>query len=470
MGALELLEKNRKEARERRMAIIAAEDAAAAAVIKKEESPPQVVGSSHDSLQQIKTGYSGLKPAKRRKIAGPLNDKVSESSASTNELGTLPALPGSEGSAFNVKIPESPTSTDVLDTLSTPSDSKDAVRYGPGRKPPRKKAIVSYANKQTVDTRIRSSEWYEKINMKEKYSRGDVQSVAYIHTLCQNYVGARDGTEREKIATELRTKLHEMEFFRCISGIIIKKSRVLEDDGLPRIFDNQDDVEFPVDLCADAKALYLRWIVGDLDSHLLRGITTEKGRLESGMKRTSHKLDKKYSLKRSASVVGDNCLVNGQWWPNRICALRDGAHGEQEAGIHGQVGKGTYSVVVAQGGYADEDKEMAIEYCGTQSENSIPTKNTKLLLESYESEQPLRVLRAENKNSKYAPKKGIRYDGLYTVVEYTVLDADTAMYRFSLRRCKDQDPIRYRGPEARPTSQELQQYALIRESLGMTAV
>ncbi|KAL5346263.1 hypothetical protein ACLOAV_008531 [Pseudogymnoascus australis] len=351
MGVLELLERNRKEARERRMAIIADEDAAAAAVTK-EESPAQAIGLSHEPLQQIKTGYSGRKPSKRRKITG---FRVFNHYERTRGL---PASPGSEGSAFSLKIPGSSASTDVLGTPSTPPDSKDAVRYGPGRKAPRKKAIASYTNKQTVDTRIRSSEWYEKINMKEKHSRGDVQSVAYIRTLCQNYVAARNGTELEKITTELRTKLHEMEFFRCISGIIIKKSRVLEDDGLPRIFDNQDGVEFPVDLCADAMALYLRWIVGDLDSHLLRGIITEKGQLESGIKRTSHRLDKKYPLKKSANVVGDNCLVNGQWWPNRICALRDGAHGEQEAGIHGQVGKGTYSVVVAQGGYADEDKEM----------------------------------------------------------------------------------------------------------------
>lgn len=288
----------------------------------------------------------------------PLNDNIPESSASTNAVGTRSIPPSPRDDVLSEVISGPSTTADVPDTPSTPSDSKDAVKYGPGRKAPRKKAIAAYTNKQTVDTRIRSSEWYEKINMREKYSRGDLQSVAYIRTLCQSYIAARDSSEREKITTELRTKLHEMEFFRCISGIIIKKSRILEDDGLPRIFDNQDGVEFPLDLCADAKALYLRWIVGDLDSHLLRGITTEKGQLESGMKRTSHKLDKKYPLKKSANVVGDNCLVNGQWWPNRICALRDGAHGEQEAGIHGQIGKGTYSVVVAQGGYADEDKEM----------------------------------------------------------------------------------------------------------------
>jgi hypothetical protein len=71
MGVLELLEKNRTEARERRMALIAAEDAAAAAV-KKEYSPTQAVEPKQDSLRQIKPTYSGLKPAKRRKITGKL--------------------------------------------------------------------------------------------------------------------------------------------------------------------------------------------------------------------------------------------------------------------------------------------------------------------------------------------------------------------------------------------------------------
>lgn len=244
-----------------------------------------------------------------------------------------------------------------LNIIPASSDPKENLTYAPARKLPRNKA-AAYKSQQTIDTRIKSSDWYEKINMKEKYSRGDLQAVSYIITLCQNYIGAvksEDG-EHERIISDMRKKLHEMEFYQCVTGVIIKRSKVLEDGGLPRIFDNQDGVEFPWDVRADARALYLRWIVGDLDPHLLRGITTIKGQLESGMKRTSHKLDRNYPSKKSANVIGDNNLINGQWWPNRICALRDGAHGEQEAGIHGQVGKGAYSVVVAQGGYADQDK------------------------------------------------------------------------------------------------------------------
>lgn len=75
----------------------------------------------------------------------------------------------------------------------------------------------------------------------------------------------------------------------------------------------------------------------------------------SGKKKTSYSLDKAYTEKKSSNVAGHNNLTNGQWWPLRICALRDGAHGEQEAGIHGQTGKGAFSVVVAAGGYADKD-------------------------------------------------------------------------------------------------------------------
>jgi hypothetical protein len=92
------------------------------------------------------------------------------------------------------------------------------------------------------------------------------------------------------------------------------------------------------------------------------------------------------------------------------------------------------------------------------------------MLEARDTKQQIRVLRAENKTSKFAPKKGLRYDGLYTITGSEILREKTAMYRFTLRRCKGQDPIRYDGPEARPTGEELRNYAAIREHLGMVAV
>jgi hypothetical protein len=38
-----------------------------------------------------------------------------------------------------------------------------------------------------------------------------------------------------------------------------------------------------------------------------------------------------------------------------------------------------------------------------------------------------------------------------------LLDKERAMWRFKLKRIEGQDPIRYQGPEAGPTFQELDQ-------------
>lgn len=85
------------------------------------------------------------------------------------------------------------------------------------------------------------------------------------------------------------------------------------------------------------------------------------------------------------------------------------------------------------------------------------------MLESYTNKQPLRVLRAVNKNSKYAPKEGIRYDGLYKVTDKVILDPKTAMFRFTMERISGQDPIRYKGVEIRPTHEELKELMTIRK-------
>ena len=79
------------------------------------------------------------------------------------------------------------------------------------------------------------------------------------------------------------------------------------------------------------------------------------------------------------------------------------------------------------------------------------------MLDSQTKKLPVRVLRSKNKKNKYAPKDGLRYDGLYDIVAHEILSAKTAMYRFSLRRQEGQDPIRYRGPEVRPTIYELKE-------------
>ena len=51
--------------------------------------------------------------------------------------------------------------------------------------------------------------------------------------------------------------------------------------------------------------------------------------------------------RRNCKRVGHNGIAVGQWWPKRLCALRDGAHGASQAGIAGSENEGAYSIVVA---------------------------------------------------------------------------------------------------------------------------
>lgn len=55
----------------------------------------------------------------------------------------------------------------------------------------------------------------------------------------------------------------------------------------------------------------------------------------------------KAATARNCNVVGHNGIAIGTWWPYRICALRDGAHGATMAGIAGSVSDGAYSIVVS---------------------------------------------------------------------------------------------------------------------------
>lgn len=301
--------------------------------------------------------------------------------------------------------------------------------------------------------------------MKSKFSRADLECLKYTITLlrkCEKAVLPQDSAH---LYSELRTHLHQMLFYDFLSGVLIRKSRILEDEGLPAIFDAP---QFPWDLRADSRMLYQRWVVGQLDPHLLRGIEDKKVTKSNGNTVKSRRFASDYNGRVSPNYVGEGKLTNGMWWPLQFCAMRDGAHGETEAGIHGQIGYGAYSIVVSDGGYRNVDGGTTIEYCGTSGAFGEPSKGTKLLKESLAMNNPIRVLRSSSlaSSNPYRPAKGLRYDGHYQITGFEILDARTAMHRFSLQRCEGQDPIRYRGVEARPTNEELAAYAKIRKLLG----
>jgi hypothetical protein len=312
--------------------------------------------------------------------------------------------------------------------------------------------------------------------MRAKYNRRDLIAVSTINNLVKNCQKAKErygNTESREFAS-IRKRLHQMEFYDFLSPIIVKKSKVLDDDvGLPQIFNDPEGVGFPWDMKADALTLYLRWLKGVLDPHLLRGIDTE--RKGAGTKHTGHRLRKDYLGIVSCNVWGENNLQNGQWWPLQICAKRDGGHGEIEGGIHGQAGKGAFSVVLSNGGYDDRDEGDRILYCGTSGSEGEPSSGTSRLLETHHFYQsgdphPVRVIRTSKlpKDNRYRPARGLRYDGLYDIISYEVLHAETAMHRFELRRQPGQDPIRSMGVEARPTDEEIATFVKIRGLLGLT--
>ncbi|KAI9677144.1 MAG: hypothetical protein M1829_002718 [Trizodia sp. TS-e1964] len=372
------------------------------------------------------------------------------------------------GATESVKTEPEPDEPEP-NSLDADSKRRRISAYAPPKRLASRPAY-SFDTKSPIETRTTAfdSSWYDSIDMKQKYSRSDLYTVSHIITLINKaeVKMAQSGNAEQQIQ-DIRRRLHQMEFYDFLSGVLVKKSRVLDDgEGLPCLFEPGSN--FPWDIRADALALYLRWIRGILDPHLLRGVQTEQLSIKSsGKSRKSHKLIPDYPGIVSCNVVGHNNLVNGQWWPLQLCAKRDGAHGEIEAGIHGQVGKGAYSAVMSSAGYADVDEGDHVLYCGTVGKEGQPSDNTKHMKMSFTLKQPIRLLRSSKISSKYKPAKGLRYDGLYDIIACENIDPQNAMYRFTLQRQEGQDPIRFEGNEARPTNEEIAEYLKIRHLLGM---
>lgn len=205
------------------------------------------------------------------------------------------------------------------------------------RKKPVRGARPLYDSVRLVDTRTtrHSSEWYERIDMKQKFARSDLESLKYLKSLIRNCEGrngeedtSKDGhSELQATFLKLRRRLHQMEFYDFLSGVLVKKSKLLEDEGLPSIFNRRNGVQYPWDIRADSLSLYQRWLAGVIDPHLLRGIETKSYKAANGKETKSRCLQKDYENRVFCNYIGAGGLQNGQWWPLQICAMRDGAHG-----------------------------------------------------------------------------------------------------------------------------------------------
>ena len=108
-----------------------------------------------------------------------------------------------------------------------------------------------------------------------------------------------------------------------------------------------------------------------------------------------------------------------------------------------------------------------IDYCGTHNDHETAgqaTKNTMQMKLNITKRRPVRVLRSckLQMSNPYRPSHGFRYDGVYDVIGFEVLDGKKAMHRFKLVRQPGQDAIRYQGLAARPTAEDVREYELHR--------
>ncbi|KAF2032972.1 hypothetical protein EK21DRAFT_59783 [Setomelanomma holmii] len=260
---------------------------------------------------------------------------------------------------------------------------------------------------------------------------------------------------------ELRDHVHKAEIKVQADGPVLKRARILHpENGLPRVF--KEDAKFPSDLKADSFHLYMRWLKEDFSQDILRGVVTVKGKDRNG-----DRLDSAYRSKHPASAkyYGEGGLVLGQWWPTQLCTVRDGAHGTPQGGIFGEKDKGAYSIVLSSGGYHDQDDGDVIEYSGTDGKDFMPTENTQHMILSATLGNDIRVIRSsqlQKGKSKYRPELGLRYDGLYKIKSYELVDKEKQRYRFRLERCLGQDPIRHKGNARRPTIFEVEEFERLR--------
>ncbi|XPS79995.1 hypothetical protein M3J09_011959 [Ascochyta lentis] len=304
--------------------------------------------------------------------------------------------------------------------------------------------------------------WYTSISSSAQgltqLDRKRPQELAAIDALKDCIRRCEQEQNKTKLAKEyndLRNHVHKAEIKLDMDKFKVKKTRILTEAGLPRIF--KEGAKFPRDLQADAWYLYERWMNEDFEQNILRGIVTVKGKDRNG-----DRLDRAYTTKhpRDPKFFGDEGVILGQWWPSQLCTVRDGVHGAAQGGIYGDKDKGAFSIVLSGGGYHDQDDGDTIEYSGTEGKDYEATDATLSMIKSAELGNHIRVIRSSQllKSNKYRPSCGLRYDGLYQIKSYKELDHKKRTYRFHLERIPGQEPIRFEGDAKRPTLFEEEAY------------
>ncbi|TGO86995.1 hypothetical protein BPOR_0260g00010 [Botrytis porri] len=203
------------------------------------------------------------------------------------------------------------------------------------------------------------------------------------------------------------------------------------------------------------------------DNGIMRGILWKQGGYVILDEKKAH------IFKKNAKIHGHNGLTVGDCWPRQMAALRDGAHGAPQAGIVGDKKEGAYSIVISKHyeGF-DRDEGDIVYYSAPGAKESIIKEadseipGVMALRRSMETLKPVRVLRSASGAWKNGPAAGIRYDGLYMVVEGKIETNGKGgkFWRFTLKRLHrvngiDQLPIDL----SRPTKEEIVLFEKVKE-------
>ena len=210
---------------------------------------------------------------------------------------------------------------------------------------------------------------------------------------------------RDKIRGKrgLLEALHDASFL-IVTPQLLRNHGLLHGEGLPAIFrpSEPNSHSFPYYLVADAEELYRKWADQKFDTDLMHGITFN----------AKQGAAIKSEYKRDWKVIGNNNLVNGQWWPQQICAVRDGAHGSVQGGIAAVTGTGVVSVVLAagkteHGQYPNVDNGDEVLYCGTDGKDGTITDNTQRMLDTLVAGHTVRLIRSSTcAISRFRPDVG----------------------------------------------------------------
>ncbi|CAD6574376.1 MAG: hypothetical protein ASARMPREDX12_006570 [Alectoria sarmentosa] len=108
----------------------------------------------------------------------------------------------------------------------------------------------------------------------------------------------------------------------------------------------------------------------------------------------------------------------GDWWLKPAAAYRDGIIDETSHGITANE-RGAYAIVLAGSCEMDLGRNGEIRYEAGINDPGV-FKLTKTMLREDPEEKVVRVLRSWKLRSKNAPKAGLRYDGLYRILSFSV--------------------------------------------------